>query len=277
MTSLIKKAFDITRENIVTAQPLIVFLLVISISSIGLARQSNKIAFIIFFIANFLLTTAFLAGWFFMVKKTVQHAKIEYEKPEERAAASLDLLKEFFPGVSAYFVPVTVVFLIYVLLSAGIVYLVGVEWGIGYLTSHNVHIEKIYQAAMQSQQALEQFLYSLTFGQIKAINYWMTAITFAAAVYSFVTLFWFPSLFYMEKITFWSPFVSFWKNLKFLFKNFLGSVGVMCFLSILNFIVFVINAIFSINIILSVIAFFIMFYFATYYVVLIFLYYDSKQ
>ncbi len=277
MASVIKKAFDITRDNIVTAQPLIVFLLIISLTTVGLAQQSNKIAFIIFFISNFLLTTAFLAGWFYMVKKTVLLSKVEYEKPEERTAASFDLLKDFFPGVSAYFVPVTVVFLIYVLLSAGIIYLVGVEWGFGYLTSHNVHLTKIYQAALQSQQALEKYLYSMTFGQIQAINIWMMAVTFAAAVYSFLTLFWFPALFYMEKINFLSPFTSFWKNIKFLFKNFLGALGIMCFLSILNFAVFMVNAVFSINIILSVIAFFIMFYFATYYIILIFLYYDTKQ
>lgn len=277
MASVIKKAFDITRDNIVTAQPLIVFLLIISLTTVGLAQQSNKIAFIIFFISNFLLTTAFLAGWFYMVKKTVLLSKVEYEKPEERTAASFDLLKDFFPGVSAYFVPVTVVFLIYVLLSAGIIYLVGVEWGFRYLTSHNVHLTKIYQAALQSQQALEKYLYSMTFGQIQAINIWMMAVTFAAAVYSFLTLFWFPALFYMEKINFLSPFTSFWKNIKFLFKNFLGALGIMCFLSILNFAVFMVNAVFSINIILSVIAFFIMFYFATYYIILIFLYYDTKQ
>ena len=277
MASVIKKAFDITRDNIVTAQPLIVFLLIISLTTVGLAQQSNKIAFIIFFISNFLLTTAFLAGWFYMVKKTVLLSKVEYEKPEERTAASFDLLKDFFPCVSAYFVPVTVVFLIYVLLSAGIIYLVGVEWGFGYLTSHNVHLTKIYQAALQSQQALEKYLYSMTFGQIQAINIWMMAVTFAAAVYSFLTLFWFPALFYMEKINFLSPFTSFWKNIKFLFKNFLGALGIMCFLSILNFAVFMVNAVFSINIILSVIAFFIMFYFATYYIILIFLYYDTKQ
>lgn len=277
MASVIKKAFDITRDNIVTAQPLIVFLLIISLTSIGLAQQSNKIAFIVFFISNFLLTTAFLAGWFFMIKKTIEQSKIEYEKPEEKAAASFGLLKEFFPGVAAYFAPVTAVFLIYTLLSAGIIYLVGFEWGLGYLETHNVHINEIYQTAMQSQQALEKYLYSMTFGQLQAINIWMTALTFSAALFSFFTLFWFPSLFYLEKINFLSPFISFWKNLKFLFKNFLGAFGIMCFLSILNFIVFAINAIFSINIILSIIAFFIMFYFATYYMILIFLYYDSKQ
>ena len=277
MASVIKKAFDITRDNIVTAQPLIVFLLIISLTSIGLAQQSNKIAFIVFFISNFLLTTAFLAGWFFMIKKTIEQSKIEYEKPEEKAAASSGLLKEFFPGVAAYFAPVTAVFLIYTLLSAGIIYLVGFEWGLGYLETHNVHVNEIYQAAMQSQQALEKYLYSMTFGQLQAINIWMTALTFSAALFSFFTLFWFPSLFYLEKINFLSPFISFRKNIKFLFKNFLGAFGIMCFLSILNFIVFAINAIFSINIILSIIAFFIMFYFATYYMILIFLYYDSKQ
>ena len=202
MASVIKKAFDITRDNIVTAQPLIVFLLIISLTSIGLAQQSNKIAFIVFFISNFLLTTAFLAGWFFMIKKTIEQSKIEYEKPDEKAAASFGLLKEFFPGVAAYFAPVTAVFLIYTLLSAGIIYLVGFEWGLGYLETHNVHVNEIYQAAMQSQQALEKYLYSMTFGQLQAINIWMTALTFSAALFSFFTLFWFPSLFYLEKINF---------------------------------------------------------------------------
>ena len=277
MTLAIKKAFDITKENIVTAQPLIVFLLVISLTSVGLAQQSNKIAFIIFFISNFLLTTAFLSGWFYMVKKTIELSKVKYARVEEKSAASFDLLKDFFPGVSAYFVPVTVIILIYVLLSACIVYFVGIDWGFGYLSSNNIHPDKIYQTALQSQQALEKYLYSMTFAQIRAINIWMMALTCAVTLFNFVTMFWFPAIFYIEKINFWTPFVSFWKSLKFLFKNFFGAFGIMCFLSVLNFIVFMINAIFSINIILSVIAFFIMFYFATYYVILIFSYYDTKQ
>lgn len=275
MTLTIKKAFDITRENIIIIQPFIIYMLVNSITSVGLMRQTNRVAFIVFFIANFLLTTAFLAGWFYMVKKTVEQSKVEYDRKKDKMAASFDLIKEFFPGVGAYFIPVTVVCTLIFCVVFAICYLGLFDLGLNYLKANDVHVGQIVHSALQSQDAMEKYLNSLTFSQLKAINFVVMASVGCFLGLGFLTMFWFPAL--INTNGWASPFCSFIENLKFIFKNFIGIVGIVCFLAFLNFLMLMINAIFSVNIILSIIALFIMFYYSTYYIILIFLYYDEKK
>lgn len=48
MSLCIKKAFDITRDNIVVAQPIVIFMIVISLTTGALYQQTNKIAYMVF-------------------------------------------------------------------------------------------------------------------------------------------------------------------------------------------------------------------------------------
>ena len=50
--NFIKKSFDITKENIVLAQPLIIFMIVLSFTLAGLGMQTNRILFYVFLVAN---------------------------------------------------------------------------------------------------------------------------------------------------------------------------------------------------------------------------------
>ena len=67
MSLCIKKAFNITRDNIVIAQPIVIFMIVISLTTGALYKQTNKIAYMVFFVENILLCTAFFSGWFNMI------------------------------------------------------------------------------------------------------------------------------------------------------------------------------------------------------------------
>ena len=99
MSLYIKKAFKITQENLIVAQPLIIFLIIISLTTAALATQTNKAAYIVFLVANVLLATAFFAGWFYMIKKTIDHNKKAenggYSSDKDRAEASFALGKYF--------------------------------------------------------------------------------------------------------------------------------------------------------------------------------------
>lgn len=282
--SIIQKAFDITKENIILAQPLVLYLLAASFTLAGLAMQSNKLAYIVFLTTNVLLFTAFLAGWFYMIKQGILlNRRIEngeFQKAEDRAAASWDLGKTFFPGVGDNFLKVTLTTLAYTIIFVLLVYAF-YKLGQSYLPNQVLDLQKINTLANSSPAEIQKFVYGLSYEQLKAINIWMLYLGSVSFGYTFITLFWFPAIFDTQdnqKESFWlTPIKSFYRNIVFLFKNFLGSLGIILFLLILNTFISVLSVIFNLNIILSIVGLIISFYFATYAVVLIFLYYDERK
>lgn len=282
--NFIQKAFEITKENIILAQPLIIFMIVLSFTLAGLSMQTNKIAYFVFTIANILLCTAFFAGWFYMIKqgiyldKRIQNG--EYKKTEERAAASMALGKEFFPGVGEYFLPVTLTLILYFAVILGAFFLF-YKLGLNILPHPHIDLNKFAAVANSTPVEMQKFVYSLSTEQLKAINLWMLYAGSVFTAISFVTMFWFPAIFdtTSDKKEFFllTPFISFKKNIVFIFKNFLGSVGIMIFLFVLNFVLSLLSVIFNLNIILSIVGLIISFYFMTYAIVLIFLYYEERK
>ena len=283
-TNFIKKAFYITKEHIVLAQPLVLFLIVLSFTLAGLSTQTNKIAHMIFAFANILLCTAFLAGWFYMIKKGIYLDKRiqngEYSKPEEKATASFALGKEFFNGVGEYFLKISATTLFYSLLY-GVVMFLFFKLGIKILPHIDIDWVKFYQATNSSPMEMQKFVYSLSFEQLKAINIWMFYLGSVVSALTFATMYLYPAIFDTKtnKKEFFlvTPFLAFGRNIMFLFKNFWGSLGIIVFLFVLNTLFSILSIIFNMNIILSIIGLILSFYFMTYAVVLVFLYYEDKK
>lgn len=283
MSLYIKKAFDITKENIILAQPLIIFLLVLSFTLAGLSQQTNRILHLVFLGANILLCTAFFAGWFYMVKKAIAHnrkvEKDEYKDEQEKSAASFALGKEFFPGVGEYFLSITFTMAIYVVLYVLLLFAC-YKFGQHFLPNPNIDIQKFMAAANSTPAEMHKYVYSLSFDQIKAINYWMLFMGGAVSVFTFLTMFLFPALYDKSEkglYVFWSPFTAFNRNIVFIFRHFFGSLGIMLFLFFLNIVLSVLSIIFNLNFILAIVGLIISFYFMTYAVVLIFLYYEENK
>ena len=282
--NFIQKAFDITKENIILAQPLIIFMIVLSFTLAGLAMQANRSSYMVFSVANILLCTAFFAGWCYMIKqgiyldKRVQNG--EYKKSEERAAASMALGKEFFPGVGEYFLPMTLTTAVYsiVFFSAAFLFY---KLGLNILPHPHLDLNKLYAVMNSSPVEMQKFVYSLSYEQLRAINLWVLYAFSVFCALTFVTMFWIPAVFDTnpdkKEFFLWSPFLSFKRNVVFLLKNFFGSVGILVFLFVLNTILSLFSIIFNLNIILSIVGLIISFYFMTYAIVLIFLYYEERK
>ncbi len=266
----IKRAFNITKDNIILAQPLVLYLVILSLTMAGLAQQGNKIYFIVFAIANILLSTAFFAGWCFMARKTVEHSKKEFDKPEEKSMASLALIKEFFPGVGEFFLSITFTTIIYTGLCALVLYL-AYKAGLHFLPHSHINWDNLFAAKTPEQ--MHDFVNTLTFTQLKILNAWFLLMSGVTVLFTFLTMFWFPAVIYDSK----NPFTAFWFNIVFLFKNFFGSIGILAFLFALNMFISALTVLLNINVILSIIGLVISFYFMTYCLVLIFLYYDEKR
>lgn len=270
MSNFVKRAFEITKENIILAQPLVLYLVVISLTMAGLAKQQSTGAFYTFFGANILLSTAFFAGWMFMTRKTVEHSKKEFEKPEEKNIASIKLINDFFPGVGEYFLSVTAAVLLYTGIYFILIYL---SYKAGIMAFGRPEIDWAKMMAAQTPEQMQAFVFSLSHAQLKLLNLWFFYIGGISVLFTFLTMFFFPAIIYDSK----NPIKAFWVNLKFLFKNFTGSAGILIFLLALNMFVSILSALLSFNVILSIIGLVITFYFMTYCLVLIFLYYDEKR
>lgn len=97
MSGIIKESFEKTNKYIVLATPLILFSLVSTVY-LALSAGGKYIGLIIALAAFFLMFCAFLAGWFYMISLCVKDS----ENDEPNA-----LIKYFVSGVGEYFLPVT--------------------------------------------------------------------------------------------------------------------------------------------------------------------------
>ena len=280
MSSYIKKALDITRKNVIIIQPLVLFLIVLTFTTSALFQLVHKITYIVFLTTNILLCTAFLAGWLYMIKKAIEHYQKsengEYKNDKEEAEASLALGKEFFPGVGDFFPAVTFTVVCYVAVYMLIMF-VCFRSGTYFLPFTDVNWADFVTAANSTPAEMQKYVASLSYEQLKAINLWMFYMGGVATIFTFLTMYLFPAVFDKKEQYFYVPFSAFNRNLVFLCKNFLGSLGLLIFLFFLQIIFSILCVFFSMNIIMSIIGLIITFYFATYMVVLIFLYYETRK
>lgn len=280
--SFIQKAFDITRENLILTQPLILFMIVLSFTLAGLSMQTSNVRFVVFLAANVLLSCAFAAGWFFMIKQGIYLNKRiengEFRKKEERAEASLALGKAFFPGVGESFWAMTFTVLFYALIGGALMFAF-YKLGVKFLPAANIDWKQLYSLSNAAPAEIQKYILSLSFEQLKAINIWMMYALSVLGGFSFLTMFLYPALMEADpkENVFFAPFKAFLQNLKFLLKNICGSMGIMIYLLVLNMILSVLSVIFNLNIILSVVGLIATLYFMTYAVVLIFLYYEDRK
>lgn len=280
MSSYIKKAFDITRKNIIIIQPLVLFLIIYTFTSSAVFQLAHKITYIVFLTANILLATAFLSGWLYMIKKTIAHNKKaendEYKDEKAETEASLALGKEFFPGVGDYFPAITFTVLCYVAVFILLMF-VSLKAGLRFMPPIDINWSDFMAAANSTPVEMQKYVASLSFAQLKAINLWMFYMGGISSLFMFLTMFLFPAAFDKKEQYFFVPFSAFNRNIVFIFKHFFGSLGIIIFLYFLQLVFSILSVFFSINIILSVIGLILSFYFVTYAIVLIFLYYEEGK
>lgn len=267
----IKKSFGITWRNLILAQPFILFMLIFSILSGGLSSvMRNNIAFLICSVSLLLLITAFLAGWFYMTKKTIAFDLDDTIEPDDKAYKSFGLIKHFFPGVGEYFLPVTLLGILYLLFTLCAVFL-AFKLGVKYIGIPDIDLARL-NAAADSTKNMQAYFSTLPYDKVLAIVKWVSYSFLLAIGIQFFTMWWVPALFYNTK----NPLKAFWLGIKFLFVKFGASLGIMLFLMMFNFFISFITSVFGQNIILSLLSLILFFYYATYYVVLIFLYYGQN-
>lgn len=257
-----QKVFNLTNKYIVLATPLILYAL---FSSIYLAVSASGGKIIGLFFAIFLFTLmsgAFIAGWFNMIKTAIL-------EPDREDVNSL--LKEFPSGVGEYFLPalgaILVIFMIFTVMFTTSYFV-----GINTIGDPKISAEALSKA-MQSTIELKAFVSSLSVEQLTKISLWNMLILGIMTVGYFLMMLYLPVIFFKNK----NPFVAFFVSLKDLFsKKFFKTLGIYLLIFVVNFFISALSTIFGANSMIHFIMTLINFYFVTFVGVGIFYYYYNN-
>lgn len=255
------KVFELTNKYIILGTPLILFSL---LSSIFLAvTLRGAVINILIALALFaLMSAAFIAGWFNMVKNAVLN-------PDEDDVNSL--IKNFTPGVGEYFLSALGSIFIIVLVSLVFI-LLATFIGAKLIGDPGIPSDA-FNAAMQNQESLQVFLASLTKEQLIKINSWNLLLLLTIVVTYFLEILYLPAMFFKNK----NPFVAFWINLKDLFsRKFFKTLGIYLAIFFANFVISILAALFAGNLVLHFIMTLLNFYFVTFVAVGVFYYYNNN-
>ena len=259
MINCIKESFKLTNKYIILATPLILFSLLSSLY-ILFSVNGNLVSLVIALVLFTLMLTAFLAGWFFMIKNCV-------EKPDTDDDPNA-LIKEFPAGVGEYFLPA--LGLIFVMFVVSLIILAAAYFaGMKFIGQIGIPADS-FSKALESTEALKTFLSSLSDEQLFRLNAWNVLLFSSMSLTYFVVMLYSPVMFFKEK----NPFKAYFISLKDLFsRKFFKTLGLYLILFISYFILSILTTVFGMNIIMHFIFTLINFYYLVFAGVLVFDYY----
>ena len=271
MGKLFKDTVGITNDNIILAFPLILFMWVLSLY-VSFSRQTvNSLPLLILSsITVLVMTGAFFAGWFYMVKKAVKLSKQVFVLDTDRAKATFNLLKTIPAGIGKYFLSYSGMIIIGGFIAA-ILGACVFQIGIHLIGSLDLNPEQL-KSVLSSASDMKAFLDSLSFDQLIKLNNWNLLFLASATVMSFLFMLWAPEIVFNTR----NPFMAFVNSVKKIFHRFGRCLKLFVFLTFLNFILSFINTFSLFNPILYFIMTVVYFYFLVYLVMLIFLYYERE-
>lgn len=267
MIKIFKEAFKISFDNIILATPLLVFLLLLNVY-LMVAKDAVKAipSTILFFLTLFLMFSAFLAGWFYMVKIAVNNYK-ECKKLE--GGESYNLIKEFPVGIAEYIKPYMGFSILY-LIVANILFVTVYHIGMICIGSVGISVQQ-FASATEAPVAMQALLESLTKMQLMKINYWYLLVMFSVQIFSLLTMFWPVEIMYSTK----NPIIAFFKSIVRVFTN-PQTILLFIGINVLNVILVLFNYLSMFNPITYLIMTLAFFSFIVYVFVLLFLYYEEK-
>jgi len=271
MLKLFKTAIKTTNDNIILATPLIFFMLILSFYLAYTRSSANDFGLLLLsFITVLAMTSAFFAGWFYMVKKAIKLSKKVFVLDSDRAKATLGLLKTLPSGVGKYFLS----FVGLSLISMVIFSVVGILLlKLGLFLIGDIGLDPMqFKSALSSTVDMKSFLDTLTFEQLIKLNNWNLLILTSTSVLSFLLMLWIPEMVYKTR----NPFFALGRSVKKIFVKFVKSLKLFLFITLLNIVLSFVNTFSFVSPIFYFITMVLYFYFLVYLVVLIFNYYDNE-
>ncbi len=267
MKKIFKNAFRIVCSNLALATPLLVFLLLLNVYLIISKDAVRAIpSAVLFYLTLFLMISAFMAGWFNMIKVAV----VNFKKNEQKVINEpFYLMKEFPAGIADYilsYMGLTLLFLLF----ADILIMSIYHLGMYFIGDIGVSIRE-FLSATASPIEIQSLIESLSKEQLLKINYWYFYIMFSVQLFMLLIMFWGIELMHSTK----DALMAFFYSIGRLFSRPQSILLFIC-ISVLNYIVMIFNYISMFNPFTYFVMTVIYFYFVVYIFVLLFLYYEEK-
>lgn len=266
-------AFKITNNNIILATPLILFMLLTTLyngffGGVG----SNQAVALLGLITYFFMWSAFLAGWFYIIRQAILYNDENLSR-EEKTRKSFGLMNLMVKGVGEYFLSFLGVVFFEIIFFIGFVLLIQYA-GVNLIGKLNIPINDFVTAAnTNSPEVLEGFINGLPREEIIKLAKWIYFCLASFPLFLFLQMFWFPSIIKDTK----NIFRAFWNSLKFIFKNFFAVILFFVMIGFIHFVMMMLCGLMTINSILSYFSLLVYFYFMVYIVVLVFLFYEKYE
>ena len=269
--NVIKKSYTLLRQNLVILQPLILFMLImtITLSSLNNIQKGISPAIVVLAVCCFCMIGAFLAGWYPLFTKVIENSYNTSSTPQEKAYMSIQTLKEFLPGVGNYFLPILLTMILYVgiiFVLSQFISILGLKF-IG--LSENINPDKLINVLSNSQN-LENFVKNLTPSDHSLLLKWDLLILAISSLFSYLTMFWLQAIIIKTK----NPLKAFIENLKAIFAKPFITLGLFLFYLTTNMFVGLFSGI-STNFIFQLLNLFIVIFLTAYFIMVNFVYFED--
>jgi hypothetical protein len=254
----VKKVFELTNKNIVLLTPLLLYSLFssvyLAVSTLGGKALMMIFALLLFFV----MTAAFTAGWFNVIKIAVIDVNNEVKT----------VVKDFVSGVGEYILPSLGLFINVLLIS---IITLACSYKLGMLLIGDIGVSmETFAKAMESTATLKAFIAGLSLEELTKLSHWNTLLLGVMSLVYFLLILYLPALFYESKNPFRAIFISF----KRLFsKQFFKILGIYMLISVVNFVLSLLSAVLTGVTALHFIVTLVNFYFITIVSIGIFYYY----
>lgn len=216
LCELFSRSYNILKNNLILMQPILLFMLVtVMISPNNEQINVHSASFIMYILSLSALACAFIAGWYSMFNKCIAVSENQgFSSDEERARFSINLFREFFPGVGKYFLNVTIGTILYSIVFLTLSFLIFkvAHHFIGDITSINLND---YLSVQGSQDKALALYNKINNADKIRITIWYMIYIFFGNIFSYLTMFWIPALI-NKNLT---PVMAFIESFKTIFKK----------------------------------------------------------
>ncbi|MBP3820641.1 hypothetical protein J6G99_03235 [bacterium] len=196
MLSFIKSSFKKTNECIILATPLVVFFLLAEIY-FNFAKYSvnNSTKLIFAIITMLIISSGFMAGWFYMAKKTLELADRVFVFDKDRIKAIWQLVLSIPKGFGELFLSfigiTTISFCLYSFIIYAVTLFVSKFIGTTDILTNGT--------LLGTTQEIYYNIANLPTNEILVINYWYFLIFIPITIISFFGILWIPEVVYTKK------------------------------------------------------------------------------
>lgn len=269
INKLIPRTFNLVKVNQVLIMPFLMFLLllVMVLSPIGGINPFILVAIIA-------LKSVFLAGWLNMFHMCLENTKDDNISDEQKTLNSLNLYKEFFPGVGKYYWNVftgiglyLIAILIIIVLAESIAH-----YFVGDIKSLAAYTNQTFYS-FNSRADLIDFWNKIAHTDKIKIEIVLAFDLFCIGLFSFLTMFWAQSIVVEEK----SPINAFASSIKTVLNDSINTFLIFVFMIISFIFVFGLNFILGENILSQLLALMLFAHVIVYYTMMTFLYFERYR